>query len=120
MSGTREHLPPIPETKMSNSERLHSLLSDGKLHLSLQDVVELALENNLDIAVARYTIAYSHTDLLRTQGGGACADSTDRSTSSALYSGAVGSGVSASLPESAPQQGSTGGASACGIGGRPI
>ena len=27
--------PYVPETKMSNSERLHSLLSDGKLHLSL-------------------------------------------------------------------------------------
>ena len=56
---------------MSNSERLHSLLSDGKLHLSLQDTIELALENNLDIAVARYNIAFSQTDILRTQGGGA-------------------------------------------------
>lgn len=111
-------MPPIPETKMSNSERLHSLLSDGKLHLSLQDVVELALENNLDIAVARYTIAYSHTDLLRTQGGGAMRGFNGSFTSSALYSGAVGSGVSASSSGvSTSTGGATGGASAAELGG---
>jgi len=45
-------------------------VSDGKLRLSIEDTIELALENNLDIAVARYNIAFSQTDLLRTQGGG--------------------------------------------------
>jgi outer membrane protein TolC len=89
-------MPYVPETKMSNSERLHTLLSDGKLRLSLQDVIELTLENNLDIAVARYTIAYSQTDLLRTHGGGAMRGFNGSFQSSALYSGAVGSGVSAS------------------------
>ena len=80
---------------MSNSERLHSLLSDGKLRLSIQDIIELALENNLDIAVARYNIAFSHTDILRTQGGGAARGFSGSFQSSALFSGAVGSGVSA-------------------------
>jgi len=87
--------PYVPETKMSNSERLHSLLSDGKLHLSIQDTIELALENNLDIAVARYNIAYSQTDILRTQGGGSARGFTGSFTSSALFSGAIGGGVSA-------------------------
>ena len=52
---------------------------DGKLRLSIQDTIELALENNLDIAVARYNIAYSQTDLLRTQGGGTARGFTGRS-----------------------------------------
>jgi outer membrane protein TolC len=110
--------PLIPETKMSNSERLHSLLSDGKLHLSLQDVIELALENNLDIAVGRYTIAYSHTDLLRTQGGGAPRGFNGAFSSSALYSGAVGAGVSASTSGVSTSAGSAyGGASPIQVGG---
>lgn len=87
--------PYVPESKMTNSERLHSLLSDGVLHLSLQDIIELALENNLDIAVARYNIAFAHTDILRTQGGGAARGFSGSFSSSALFSGAVGSGVSA-------------------------
>jgi len=88
-------MPNVPESKMSNSDRLRSLLSDGKLHLSIPDLIELALENNLDIAVARYQISYAHTDLLRTQGGGAARGFTGSFASSALFSGAVGAGVSA-------------------------
>jgi outer membrane protein len=38
--------------------------------LSLQDTIELALENNLDIVVARYNVWFADTDLLRTAGGG--------------------------------------------------
>jgi len=111
-------MPFIPEKKMSNSERLHSLLSDGKLHLSLQDVIELALENNLDIAVARYTIAYSRTDLVRTQGGGAPRGFNGAFTSSALYSGALGGGVSASTSGvSTSTGGISGGASPIQLGG---
>lgn len=87
--------PYVPETKMTNSERLHGLLRDGKLYLSLEDLIELALEDNLDIAVARYNIAFAHTDVLRTQGGGAARGFSGSFQSSALFSGAVGSGVTA-------------------------
>ncbi len=82
---------------MSNSDRLHYLLKDGKLRLSIADTIELALENNLDIAIARYDIAYSRTDLLRTQGGGSARGGFAGSfQSSALFTGAVGSNVSSS------------------------
>jgi outer membrane protein len=37
-----------------NSPRLDQLVHDGKLELTLQDAVELALENSMDIAVQRY------------------------------------------------------------------
>ena len=101
--------PYVPESKMSNSERLHSLLSDGKLHISIQDIIELSLENNLDIAVARYNISFAHTDILRTQGGGAARGFTGSFASTALYSGALGGGVSAG--GAAVSSGGTGGVS---------
>ena len=110
--------PYVPETKMSNSDRLHYLLRDGKLRLSIEDTIELALENNLDIAVARYNIAYSQTDLLRTQGGGAARGFNGSFQSSALFSGAVGSGVMATTA-AVGSTGSniTGSASAVQLGG---
>jgi outer membrane protein TolC len=110
--------PYVPEAKMSNSELLHSLLSDGKLHLSISDLIELALENNLDIAVARYNIAFAHTDILRSQGGGATRGFTGSYQSSALFSGAIGSSVSAGgAGVSSGAGGISGGASATPLGG---
>ena len=46
--------PVIPEVDMSNSPRLDQLVREGKLYLSLNDALALAIENNLDIASARY------------------------------------------------------------------
>ena len=46
----------VPETSMANSQRVHLLISEGKLHLSLADTIALALENNLDIAIAGRTV----------------------------------------------------------------
>jgi len=87
--------PYIPAPKMSNSERLHSLISDNKLRLSLEDVIALALENNLDISVARYNLGFAQVDLLRSKSGGATRGVPGAFSSSALFSGAIGSGVSA-------------------------
>ena len=44
----------IDQPVIINSPRLQQLIHDGKLELSLQDAVELALENSMDIAVQRY------------------------------------------------------------------
>ena len=46
------------------------MVHDGKLALSLQDAVALALENNMDIIVQRYSDWISETDILRAKGGG--------------------------------------------------
>lgn len=64
------HSPEIPEITMSNSERLHSLINNGKMELSLDDAIALALENNLDIALSRYSLIYAKIDILRTAAGG--------------------------------------------------
>ena len=44
----------VPPINLANSSRLESLERAGNLYLSAQDVVALALENNIDIEVQRY------------------------------------------------------------------
>jgi outer membrane protein TolC len=78
---------------MSNSQRILSLIRDGKLYLSMSDALALALENNLDIALARYTPAYAQTDLLRAKSGGATRGVAGAFQSTALFGGALGGGV---------------------------
>ena len=44
----------MPPPKLTNSPRLQELVQSGNLYLSVQDLIALMLENNLDIAVRRY------------------------------------------------------------------
>jgi outer membrane protein TolC len=46
-------------------------MHDGKLYLSLNDAIALALENNLDVAIARYNLNIADTDVLRAKAGSA-------------------------------------------------
>src|SRR5438105_6645621 len=39
---------------MENSPRLHDLIRNGKLRLSMADALALAIENNLEISVSRF------------------------------------------------------------------
>ena len=59
----------VPEVNFSNSARITGLIRDGKLLLSLNDAVALALENNLDLVIARYNLPIADTDILRTKAG---------------------------------------------------
>ena len=59
----------LPEPNLSNTSRVMSLMRDGKLYLSLNDAIALALENNLDIAIARYNLNIADTDVLRAKAG---------------------------------------------------
>ena len=65
---TARHLPP---PNLANTPRMDSLLHDGKLYLSVDDAIALALENNLDIAIARYNLNIADTDVLRAKAGAA-------------------------------------------------
>src|SRR5271155_6093291 len=56
---------------LANTARIDSLMHDGKLYLSLNDAIALALENNLDIAIARYNLNIADTDVLRARAGAA-------------------------------------------------
>ena len=59
----------VPEPQLTNSSRLDQLIRDGKLYISLKDAISLAIENNLDVAIARYNLPIADTDLLRTKAG---------------------------------------------------
>src|SRR5215469_2037810 len=65
---TARHLPP---PNLANTPRMDSLMHDGKLYLSVDDAIALALENNLDIAIARYNLNIADTDVLRAKAGAA-------------------------------------------------
>ncbi len=61
----------VSEPNMSNSGRVQQLVQDGKLMLALNDAIALALENNLDLVIARYNLPIADTDILRTKSGAA-------------------------------------------------
>src|SRR4051812_7498513 len=60
----------IPPVNLGNSSRIASLIKGGNLYLSAQDVIALALENNIDIEVQRYGPLLAREVLRRTEGGG--------------------------------------------------
>jgi outer membrane protein len=59
----------IPAPNLSNTPRIEVMLQNGKLMLSMNDAIALALENNMDIAIQRYNMGIADTDLLRTKAG---------------------------------------------------
>jgi outer membrane protein len=59
----------VAAPNLANTPRIDQLMRDGKIMLSLDDAVALALENNLDIAIARYNLNIADTDILRAKSG---------------------------------------------------
>jgi outer membrane protein len=59
----------IAKANFANSVRLGDLVKDGKIYLSLSDAIALAIENNFDIAIARYNLDIADTDILRSRTG---------------------------------------------------
>jgi outer membrane protein len=59
----------LGKASFANSVRMSDLVRDGKVYLSLSDAIALALENNYDLAIARYDLDIADTDILRTKTG---------------------------------------------------
>jgi outer membrane protein len=59
----------VAPPELSNTPRINDLMHDGKLLISIDDAVALALENNLDIGIARYNLSIADTDVLRAKAG---------------------------------------------------
>src|SRR5437016_13393205 len=78
----------VSEPQLTNSPRLGQLIRDGKLYLSLKDAISLALENNLDLAIARYNLPIADMDILRTNAGGIF-----RGVNAGVVQGTPGGGV---------------------------
>src|SRR6185437_7183913 len=59
----------VPDADLANTPRIDQLMRDGKIYLSMDDAVALALENNLDLELARYNLNIAETDILRAKAG---------------------------------------------------
>jgi outer membrane protein len=60
----------VPEPVLTNAPRIEQMVQDGKLSMSLQDAVDLALQNNLAITISRYTPWLAEASILHTLSGG--------------------------------------------------
>src|ERR1035438_8144146 len=59
----------VDAPSLANTARIDQLMHDGKLYLSLNDALALALENNLHITIQRYNLNIADTDVLRARSG---------------------------------------------------
>ena len=108
----RPYLPAdVPPVRLANSKRLHDLIRGGILYLTVQDAIALALENNIDIEVARYSPIVAAWDLERAEAGG----SLPGVPSGASQTGAVASGQGVAGSQAAAGVSTTG--PAAGTGG---
>ncbi len=102
----------VPSPQLANSAWLDSLIRDGKLYLSLEDAIALGLENNLDIAIARYNLPIAATDLQRANAGG-----STRGVNTGVVQNTPGAGVGGiGAVGGAGAGGTTGGAGGAGAG----
>jgi outer membrane protein TolC len=60
----------VPEPILTNAPHIEQMVKDGKLSISLQDAVDLALQNNLSIVIERYVPWIAEANILRTLSGG--------------------------------------------------
>lgn len=109
-------MPEVPYIEEANSPRLDQLIYGGKLYLSLSDAIALALENNLDVAVSRFTRKIADTDILRAESGGSVfgtqggISTASTGASSTATSGVAGRGTTSGRADA-------GAASASSVGG---
>ncbi len=99
-----------PAPRLGNTPRLDDLLRDGKIYLSLNDAVTLALENNYDIAIARINLDIADTDILRARAG-----STLRGVSTGLVANTLG-GTTSTITGGGGPGGTTSAAGGSGAG----
>ena len=107
----------VPPPNLTNSARTDQLFRDGKMYLSINDAVAMALENNLDIVVQRYNLSIADTDILRTKSG-----QFNRGVNSSVVQGTPGGAIGATSAggtgsSAAGAQGTGAGGTSIGAGG---
>ena len=107
----------VPPPNLTNSARIDQLIRDGKMYLSINEAVAMALENNLDITIQRYNMSIADTDILRTQSG-----QFDRGVNAGVVSGTPGGSLGATSTggtgsSSTGAQGTGAGGTQVGVGG---
>ena len=96
----------VPPIRLANSGRLRDLVRAGRLYLTVQDAIAIALENNIDLEVARYGPFASLWQVERAEAGGALPGVP----SGASQAGSVASGQGVLGSQAAAGVSSTGGA----------
>jgi|ERR1051325_3884705 outer membrane protein TolC len=92
--------PTVPPVQLTNSDRIHALIRAGKLYLTVQDAIAVAIENNLDLEVDRYGPLIADWNLERLQAGGPLRGVTGGNTlvnQAASGQGVLGAQLSAGL-----------------------
>ena len=103
----------VPSPNLSNSAMTDKLFRDGKIYLSINDAVAMAIENNLDLTLQRYNLSIADTDILLTSSG-----SPSRGVNASVVQGTPGGAIGST---STGGTGSTAtGATGTGAGGTQI
>jgi len=114
----RSYAPPsVPSSRLNNSKRLHDLLRAGKLYLTVQDALALAIENNLNLEIDRYGPLLAQSALERQKAGGPLRGVP--SAAAQVASVDSGLGVNGSI-QAAGLSSSGGGSSGASTGGATI
>ncbi len=106
--------PVVPPIRLNNSDRVNALMRAGKLYLSLRDAIALAIENNLDLEVARYGPLLADSAVKRALAGGPYRGVPSGATQ--ISSVDSGLGVAGSLQAAGLGSGGNGGGSGNGGG----
>ncbi|HEU4413792.1 MAG TPA: TolC family protein [Candidatus Angelobacter sp.] len=106
----------VPPPAFTNAPKMEQLIQNGKLLLSMNDAIAIALADNLDIAIARYNLPIADTDVLLTKAGG-----FPRGVNSGVVSNTPGGGFGGiSGSSGAGAGGTTAGAGGAGAGANGI
>jgi outer membrane protein TolC len=105
----------VPAARLGNSTRFAALVRGGKLYLTAQDAISLALENNIDIESNRYNALTSISQLIRSQAGGPLPGVPSANSQSGSV--ASGQGVSGSQSAAGVSNSGNGGGSASSTNG---
>ena len=84
---------PVPEPDLANTRNVPLIVRNGVLRLSLAELVEALVENNLTIASARYYPAEAQTDLLRARSGASPRGVDASVIPSGVFAGAQGGSI---------------------------
>lgn len=85
--------PRLPDANLSNAPVSPLDLADGKLRLSMAQLVQLVLENNLAVASARYYPRMAQTELLRARSGASPRGIDVSVIPSGVFAGAEGGSI---------------------------
>jgi outer membrane protein TolC len=107
--------PTVPPIRLTNSSRINSLIRAGKLYLTAQDALALAIENNLDLEIDRYGPLIASSAYERAAAGGPVRGVPSASAQVSSVNSGVGvngSTVSAGLSSGSGGGGGSGGGAA--------